>query len=574
MPDSLFGLENDPFFSNPDPDYFVDLPTHREALNGLLDWAQSGGGIALLTAPPGLGKTLLCEYLARELAEEFVTLKLGDGNYSSPRELMQTLLFQLDLPYAGLEDHELRLELWNVVKELAGVGQSLLLIVDEAHELSEEMLRELKTLAGGGKGSGPRISLLLSGQLELEELLARRSLSSLNQMIKCHQILESLSRGESANYLAARLERAGADIETVFDEDAVELITHVSDGVPRCLNTIASRCIKLATVRDARPIAEQIVRDAFDKVRHLPLHWNELPEAASLDDDSEPIAPGPIAENQSSVEWNIEANDSSVTADQSPANGPADDEQEDEPVEYATAEFGEGIDEPEYDLGDTQLIEKPEQNRDEEEFEELPPPKPIIDMKDIVSEFEAEFGDDSEFPPIPDEEQVRQVAEDVIELAGAVPEADAKTSDEQTASETEGEKQKASARSGGSSPGRAKRRASPRRNPIDIFAADIPPADADDDKPARASAPPASPAPAPHLNVEHVATDEPASGPPSGPAWETDAPERPDEYDVIEPEYRAQKKPRRPERSLSVKPPQTGQRYDNLFSTLMRRRKV
>jgi MSHA biogenesis protein MshM len=145
-PDSMSGFQKKPFFATPDANCFVPLPQYREALNALCDWARAGEGIALLTSPPGLGKTLLCHRLALELGDRVRTVFLANASFGTPRQLLQTVLFRLDRPYAHRDDHELLLEFWKALKSLDAENRMLLLIVDDAHELSEDVLREFRVM--------------------------------------------------------------------------------------------------------------------------------------------------------------------------------------------------------------------------------------------------------------------------------------------------------------------------------------------------------------------------------------------------------------------------------------------
>jgi hypothetical protein len=238
--------------------------------------------------------------------------------------------------------------------------------------------------------------MLFSGQLELEETLARRSLSALNQRVKTHQILDLLTRDESAEYLAERLQWAGAEIEAVFEEGAVGLVTHLCDGVPRCLNVLAEACLKLAEKRGAPLVSETGVRESFSRVRHLPLHWNELPEVSSLSATELPVDP---------------QSDPDSRTNQTPATRGAESlETPDETVEFVVAEFGEGIDDPttetfaanvsddesdsvlddsdsEFRLDDTVLAQRVGSLAAPQTAEELPTPIPVAIPMSSKEEF-------------------------------------------------------------------------------------------------------------------------------------------------------------------------------------------
>jgi type II secretory pathway predicted ATPase ExeA len=274
-------LEGNPFASAHEGEVFVPIPGHREVLAELTYWLQEMDGVGMLTAGPGLGKTHLCRQLLKAANQNTLGILISHGHFQSVRELLQSVLYLCERPFEGKDAHELNLELLGLIRQLGREGRTMLLIVDDAHELEEELLLELRALTAPQVEPSPAIRLLLSGQLELEELLTRRSLAAINQSLTAHQILEPLTREESAAYLAGRLSAMNCDIETVLSEGAVESIVQVSDGVPRCLNQIAEASFRECADRNLDRVSAGCVAAAFEKVRHLPLHWNNLPEISS-----------------------------------------------------------------------------------------------------------------------------------------------------------------------------------------------------------------------------------------------------------------------------------------------------
>lgn len=337
MSESPFEFEQKPFSSVPDAGCYISLPMHDEALEGLTDWIEDGEGIGMLTGAAGLGKTLLCHRLLADYEEKIQVVLLPHGNFPNVLSLLKALLFQLNCNYAGLDEDELRLELGGALQDLAGNSGRLLLMIDGAHELNEAMLNELQVLSSISQGHSVNLLVLLSGQLELEEMLTRRSLSALNQQLRTHQILENLTRAESADYLAGRVAWAGSDIEAVMTEEAVEMMTHLSDGVPRCLNRIAETSLRIATQRQAEAIDKACVREAYEDVRHLPLQWNAWPEESSsvVEEDQGQFDDGEESKKSSRI-------DDAITKEMKPHHSIPDlkSEAEEAGVEYAVAEFG------------------------------------------------------------------------------------------------------------------------------------------------------------------------------------------------------------------------------------------
>ena len=234
MYQSYFGLNRRPFSATPDPDCWVAVETMQQAFEELFRCAQSGQGVGILTAAAGTGKTLLCRKLIGELRDSFAIVFLANSNFLTRRSLLQAILYELGHPYIRMAEQELRLELMTAVKAVRDQKQAVVLIVDEAHLLDERLLEELRTVTNLVEESEPLVRVLLSGQLLLDEKLANPALEALNQRVRCQVTLEPLTREESVDYIAQRLKWAGADVSSVLTADALPLICHASDGLPRC----------------------------------------------------------------------------------------------------------------------------------------------------------------------------------------------------------------------------------------------------------------------------------------------------------------------------------------------------
>jgi type II secretory pathway predicted ATPase ExeA len=275
MSESFFGLRKRPFAALPNVDCFVPLNGICQAYDGLLQTTLEGRGIGMLTAPAGLGKTLVCQRLARELSNRFSVVFLPSGNFLTRRSLLQAILFELGHSFVRMGDQELRLALSAMLQAIRPTRQGLVLIVDEAHLMATRMLEELRALLNLGEGDEPLVRLIVSGQLGLEETLSRPQCDAFNQRIACQVMLPSLTRDESTSYITRRLAWAGANVSEVFARDALAAICEASDGVPRCLHQLADHCLTLATNRTEKPINLRTVREALDHLKQLPLTWAE-----------------------------------------------------------------------------------------------------------------------------------------------------------------------------------------------------------------------------------------------------------------------------------------------------------
>ena len=275
MYEEFFGLQRRPFSATPDANCFVPLESHQGALDALAVSCERGQGIGVLTGEAGLGKSLVGLRLAFEMQPTFATAFLGHSAYATRRALLQAILFELNRPYDRKAEQELRLDLAAALRSLRSEKQGFVLIVDEAHRLSLPLLDEIRLLTLLSSDGEPLVRAVLLGDRNLEERLADPELAAFNQRVCCQVDLSPLSQAESLEYLSSNLEFAGADVEEIFNEDALTFLAKAADGVPRCLNHLADHSLLLAYVTERRPITVEVVREALDDLKQLPLHWND-----------------------------------------------------------------------------------------------------------------------------------------------------------------------------------------------------------------------------------------------------------------------------------------------------------
>jgi type II secretory pathway predicted ATPase ExeA len=275
MYESFFGLAKRPFTALPNPACFIPIDGIYQAYSSLAQCITDGRGIGVLTAPAGLGKTLVCQRLARELEDRFTVVFLPSTNFLTRRSLLQAILFELGHSYVRMGDQELRLMLTSVIRRLRPGSGTIALIVDEAHLLAPGLLEELRTLTNFADAGEPLVRLVISGQLSLEETLSQASLHAFNQRIGIQTTIESLTRDESAEYVTRRLTLAGANVTDVLTNEALATICEASDGSPRCLNQLCDHSLLLAFLASQKPVNHRTVHEALDDLKQLPLTWNE-----------------------------------------------------------------------------------------------------------------------------------------------------------------------------------------------------------------------------------------------------------------------------------------------------------
>jgi type II secretory pathway predicted ATPase ExeA len=307
MYEAAFSLQRRPFAATPDAGcWFHDGP-FQAVLDELLVCAERGQGVGVLIAAAGAGKTLVCERLVRELQQGFATVFLRHATFTTRRSLLQSILCELEQPFDHATDQELRLAIARTLKELHAAERALAIVVDEAHQLSEAVLEELRILSDHAQDGRPLVRLILAGQLDLEEKLALPSAQALNQRIRAHVALPTLTQAESADYVDYRVTWAGGRTTETFTPEALDVICRAADGVPRCLNQLCDHALLSAFAAGERPVSARTVLDALADLTRLPLAWNpialrETPPADALCDKRPGLSEGLASRSQTSLE--------------------------------------------------------------------------------------------------------------------------------------------------------------------------------------------------------------------------------------------------------------------------------
>ncbi len=311
MFESHFGFIRRPFSASPDVEMFVHTERVRETFQSLEYCLSSGQGIAVLTAPAGFGKTMICQALAHSLNDRFAVASLPSPGTCSRLGLLQAIYFSLGKRvrkrHAGITDLEMRQELIDSVRGNRVTTAGVALLVDEAHLLDEQLLEEIRILASFTDRAQPLIRPLVCGHPQLDEQLFDPALHAFAQRIRCQQFLEALNRAESQLFIEDQLRRAGVRNRVVFEPDALQRIIHVADGIPRCLNQLCDHSLLLAARAGDRTVSIDIVESAIEELVQLPLAWNYTPRDASAPvtvnetSATQPSPPQPRETSQASV---------------------------------------------------------------------------------------------------------------------------------------------------------------------------------------------------------------------------------------------------------------------------------
>lgn len=263
---TYFGLMERPFSLAPDPRYLYLSEAHREALAHLLYGIGEGGSFVQLTGEVGTGKTTVCRALLEQLPPDVDVAMIFNPRLTSV-ELLAAVCDELRIAYpAGTTSLKVLVDaLSQALLDAHARGRRTVLIIDEAQNLSARVLEEIRLLTNLETTKEKLLQVILIGQPELAELLARRNLRQLSQRVTARYHLRSFKEDESQRYVAHRMEIAGQR-QAIFTKQAVRAAHRLSRGIPRLLNTICDRALLGAYATGQTRVKEAIVRRAAKEV--------------------------------------------------------------------------------------------------------------------------------------------------------------------------------------------------------------------------------------------------------------------------------------------------------------------
>jgi general secretion pathway protein A len=279
---SFFGLNEKPFAITPDPRYLYLSERHAEALAHLLYGINEAGGFVQLTGEVGTGKTTIVRSLLAQTPKNAEIALILNPKMTAP-EFLLTICEELGI---GVPDSALGSlkDLVDILSEYLlrahAAGHRVVLVVDEAQNLSPEVLEQVRLLTNLETNTQKLLQIILIGQPELRELLSRNELRQLAQRITGRYHLNPLSHEETAAYVRHRLRVAGATSD-IFAAPALNAVFSLSQGVPRVINVICDRALLGAYSLDRHRVTASLVRSAAAEVfgRRFTPDW--LPWAAT-----------------------------------------------------------------------------------------------------------------------------------------------------------------------------------------------------------------------------------------------------------------------------------------------------
>ncbi|KQB57376.1 ExeA family protein [Acidovorax sp. SD340] len=271
----FFGLQHPPFSIAPDPRYLFMSERHREALAHLLYGLDAGGGFVLLPGEVGAGKTTVCRCFLEQIPSHCNVAYIFNPKLTV-RELLRSICDEFGVPHkptvpGGVETVKDYIDPLNASLLAAhAAGRNTVLIIDEAQNLSADVLEQLRLLTNLETSERKLLQIILIGQPELRAMVAKPSMEQLAQRVIARFHLGALSPQETQQYIAHRLAVAGLTGPLPFDRGALRRVHALSHGVPRRINLLCDRALLGAYAAGARQVNRAIVNRAAREVFDAP----------------------------------------------------------------------------------------------------------------------------------------------------------------------------------------------------------------------------------------------------------------------------------------------------------------
>src|SRR5208283_1736732 len=265
---NFYNLQRNPFEITPDPSFLFPTTRHNEALASLYYGVTAHRGFVVLTGEVGTGKTLILRSLLALLQRRDVAFALIFNPTLSPLEFMRYIARDFGLAISGKAKDELIHVLNGFLLQRHQKRLTTILVVDEAHQMSSEILEEIRLLTNLETSQQKLLQIVLAGQPELDQKLDSHELRQLKQRIalRCH--LDPLTSNEAREYMGRRLRIAGAPAAVeIFSRPAIEAVFRHSRGIPRLINTICENALLWGYARHAATVTSEIIEDVARDLR-------------------------------------------------------------------------------------------------------------------------------------------------------------------------------------------------------------------------------------------------------------------------------------------------------------------
>jgi len=270
MYEEFYGFEEKPFQIVPNPAYLYLSPKHKNALSCLEYGLNDNVGFILLTGEIGSGKTTLIRFLLNNMDSNILPAVIFNTNVTA-EEFFIFVMQSFDLKYE-LKNKAANLEiLYKFMYEQYIEGKRVLLIIDEAQNLSDATLEEIRMLSNFQSDDRMLLQIILVGQPELQARFKNPSLTQFGQRIAVNHHLQALTGDETRNYIQFRLKKAGGRPDT-FYADAIDEIFRASRGIPRTINLLCDSALVYGFAEEMDQIDTRIIKTVIDELGIMGLY--------------------------------------------------------------------------------------------------------------------------------------------------------------------------------------------------------------------------------------------------------------------------------------------------------------
>jgi general secretion pathway protein A len=263
-----YGLKEPPFSITPNPRFLFYSPKHREAFNHLLYGIRERKGFVQITGEVGAGKTTICRALMEQLGPEFSTALILNPILDAD-QLIKSIAMEFGIGVKGLDRLEIISEINAFLLSEADKGRDAVLIIDEAQNLTNELLEQVRLLSNLETDDRKLLQIVLMGQPELRDRLNDPSLRQLRQRITIRYHLRPLNRNEVGQYVQHRLTISGAQQGPHFTQPALWRVFNYAKGVPRLINALCDKCLLAGYVQQRSHINYSLVGSAIRELEGI-----------------------------------------------------------------------------------------------------------------------------------------------------------------------------------------------------------------------------------------------------------------------------------------------------------------
>ncbi len=270
MYNAFFGFSESPFSLSPDPAFFYRSEQHEEALANLVYGVQARKGFIVLSGEVGTGKTTMLECLRDYLESQYIEFAFLFNSRINSEQFFEMIAYDLDLPCTRTSKTEVLFALNQLLVDQTQDGRTVVLIVDEAHNLEWEVLEEIRLLGNLENRNGKLLQIILAGQPELDRKLDAPNLRQLKQRIVLRCNLQPFTLRDAVEYMLSRLEKAGMPEQTVFSEELMAEIHLRAQGIPRVINALCDNLLLTAFAMENKVCSVDMLDEVCKDMR---LDW-------------------------------------------------------------------------------------------------------------------------------------------------------------------------------------------------------------------------------------------------------------------------------------------------------------